>query len=92
MARRKTKKGGVAQQEKHMEDANKTGEQFAKHNKLEVIQVEGKASCWLLAVLANIDGALINPRRPQVEDRYLEMFFRSRILIQADNARPLGLS
>ena len=77
---RRTHRGGQAQLERHFEAANKTAAGFAKYHKLEIDKVEGKASCWLIAVLANIEGALVNHRHPVLEDRYLEIFLRNRIL------------
>ena len=68
---RRTHRDGLAQLEKHFEDANRTAAGFAKYHKLKIDKVEGKASCWLLAVLANIDGALVNYRRLSLEDRTL---------------------
>ena len=64
---RRTHKGGTRQLQRVFEDANKTGEGFAKYHTLSILKVEGKASCWLLSVLANIDGALQNPRHAATE-------------------------
>ena len=78
---RRTHRGGQAQLERLFEASNKTAAGFAKYHKLVVDKVEGKASCWLIAVLANIDGALVNHRHPKVRDRYLELCLRNRILL-----------
>ena len=49
----------------HWETKNNTGAGWAAENNLKINGIEGKASCWLLAVLANIQGALDNRRHPR---------------------------
>ena len=59
MPKRRTHEAHQAQLQRLFEKSNQTAAGFAKSHKLVVTQVEGKASCWLIAVLANIDGALV---------------------------------
>ena len=80
---RRSERGGreLLAKAPHWESKNNTGAGWAAENNLEIQGVEGKASCWLLAVLANIRGALDNRRHPRVLDRYRELFFRNRIFV-----------
>ena len=81
MPKRRSHEAHQAQLQRLFEKSNQTAAGFAKSQKLVVTQVEGKASCWLIAVLANIDGALVDHRHPKVTDRYLELYLRNRVLV-----------
>ena len=46
---------------------------------LHKFNVEGKASCWLFAVLFNIQGALAHAMHPTVRDRMLDYYMRKQV-------------
>ena len=42
-------------------------------------EVEGKASCWLLACLCGVHGALLRPLQPTERDRLLDFHMRKEL-------------
>ena len=80
---RRSPRGGqeLLSKSPHWQSRNSTGAGWAEENDLEISSIEGKASCWLLAVLANIKGSLTDRRHPKTPDRYRELFLRSRIFV-----------
>ena len=60
---------------------SKTAKELQQKLHLRSLNVEGKASCWLLATLYGIAGALDNALKPSVKDRLLDCHLR-RVLWQ----------
>ena len=64
---------------------------LADHN-LTKVQVEGKHSSWLLAVLCNFNGAVEVPKSPSEQDRLLDFWIRKEIFnrLKADAMRAFS--
>ena len=46
---------------------------------LQLRKVEGKASCWVLSFLGNIDGAVADLEKVQPRERLLDWFLRNQL-------------